>query len=163
MGITNWAGICLSLCTGLFISANTALAQVDIEPKPDMCVEEDDTEATYEATVTTDYDFYLRLTVTLNSVTKHTSFDFVSNNGPSVVYTKTIDVSDWGMEEDDTIEYIGQAIIAEGPYRGRSDTETETDTVQASGTCLNLPGIEDSQVLPRRGLMRMVAIREETA
>ena len=107
-------------------SALAAEAQVDVNGTGPVSVHFYDSESLYEATVTTDLNFWFHLRVFLNGDTKHYSRTLVIQSGPSYEFSKLVQgMNNWGMAVDDTLLYRGTAI-----GQGAGDTDDWTVTVE---------------------------------
>jgi hypothetical protein len=127
--------VLVSFALAALWGARSAEAQVIIDPAGPLCVASDATSSTYVATVTTNYDFWLHLIVFHNGTSKHDSTTYVVNSGPTYVFSKVVDMTGWGMQAGDHLNYRGRATIAAGPYRGRYDEKDWQITVSAPGHC----------------------------
>lgn len=120
-------------------AANVAEAQVQIETTEPICLESDDASFVYRSTTTTIYDFEHNLKIYLNGVLKHSSLNYIVNDGPSYLYSETIDCSRWSLAVGDSVNFRVKATIMEGPYLGTYATDNDTVTVGAPGSCYAEP------------------------
>jgi hypothetical protein len=112
----------------------SAFGQATVEQEL-TCISSDDTSIAYAARVTTNYDFELNLKVYKGSTLKHSTLQYIVNDGPSYTYRETIDCSTWALAVGDKILFRVKATIMEGPYQGTYATDNDTVTVCAPGTC----------------------------
>lgn len=132
MGIAVVLGVALA-------AASQVGAQTDIQTTGPGCIESDDTSIAYSSVTTTNYDFEHNLKVYRNGVLKHSSINYIVNDGPSYTYNETINCSTWGLAVSDRINFRVKATIMEGPYLGTYDTDNDTVTVGAPGSCYAEP------------------------
>lgn len=119
--------------------ASTAEAQITVTTGGPGCIESDDTSFLYQSTTTTNYDFEHNLKIYRNSVLKHSSINYIVNDGPSYNYQETVNCSLWGLATGDRVMFRVKCTIMEGPYLGTYATDSDTVTVSAPGTCYAEP------------------------
>jgi len=127
--------IAIGAVTGLavwFAGAVAAEAQ-QITPTGPMKITASDTSTVYSATITTNSNFWLYMTVTNNGISVYNMQWYITNSGPSYNFqTPVLDTTAWGLVAGNTIDFH-IAVAVTPTHRVNSDYYL---TVQTGGTTM---------------------------
>jgi hypothetical protein len=124
-------GAVVGLAT-LFGSALAAEAQ-QITPTGPMKIQVTDISEVYTATITTNYSFWLYLTITNNGVSVYNNQWYCVNSGPSYNFqSPVLSTSSWGLAVGNTIDFHLQCAVTP-THRVTSDYYL---AVQSGGTSM---------------------------